>query len=256
MEPGYRKLEDLKKGDIIRMRIPFEENTTDYYNGYRPKEIRGHLFKDRFGNTSKPRFVVVVGRDRDNVVYLPLTSRHSRFNNDSQHHYMLQDNSMTWKKDPDMKSYVECHSLRAVHADPEWNIQYFGRIAENDMVNIMVKAGKNEIDFDSKRDQRAYVSRNKEEKFEKTLEERGFVLQQDIKGHSYNEEVQGKVYRRPDGYTVEKQKWGLVRYHVYVTKKEVTNMVAAREGKPLDDFTKAVADITEKTASKESEVRR
>ena len=58
----YRKPKDLRKGDIVFMRIPFEENTSDYYNGYRPKEIRGNLFRDRNGDSSKPRFVIEIGR--------------------------------------------------------------------------------------------------------------------------------------------------------------------------------------------------
>ena len=100
-----RKLRDLRKGAVIHMRIPYEENTPDYYNGYQPKEIRGHLFHDRFGDTSKPRMVVVVGHEENSILYLPITSRHSAM--DSRRHYELQDNSMTWKKDMDMKSYVE-----------------------------------------------------------------------------------------------------------------------------------------------------
>lgn len=32
---------EMKKGDIVYMDIPFEENTKDYYNGYDPQEIRG-----------------------------------------------------------------------------------------------------------------------------------------------------------------------------------------------------------------------
>lgn len=252
MEPVGKKPADLRKGDVIRMRIPFEENTADYYNGYKPKEVRGTLFKDRFGNTSKPRFAVVIGSEKNNIIYLPLTSRHSGF--DGQHQYVLQDNSMTWKKDEDMKSYVECHALRAVYANSDWNIQTFGHIAENDMINIMVKVGKKEIDFDSKRDQRAYISRAKSDQFEKILKNKGFVEQIDLSGSSYNEEVKGKVFAHPDGRTVEKQKWGLVRYHVPLSIEEVAKMVAIREGKLADDFTKAVADITAKTANQESEV--
>lgn len=251
MDPVQKKPRDLRKGDIIRMRIPFEENTPDYYNGHSPKKVRGGLYTDRFGNSSKPRFVVVIGNEGNNIIYLPLTSRHSGF--DSQHQYMLQDNSMTWKRDEDMKSYVECHALRAIYANPNWDIQSFGHVAENDMVNIMVKAGKRSIDFDSQRDQRTYVSRVKNEQFEKQLESQGFVLKKDPSGNSYNEEVKGNVYVHPDGRTVSKQKWGLVKYHVPLSIEEVTKMVAARESKPVDEFTKAVADITEKTANRESE---
>ena len=227
------------------MRIPYEENTSDYYNGYHPKEIRGHWFKDRFGDTSKPRMVIVIGRDDSNILYLPLTSRHSRF--DSKYQYVLQDNSMTWKQDENMKSYVEVHSLRAVYVNPEWNIECTGKIAENDMTNIMVKLGKYEIDFESKRDQRAYVSRNNEQQFEKQLTENGYKLAKE--NNDFNE----KTYENEDGRTVTKSRWGLVKYHVPLSKEEVTELIGKREGKPVDDFTKAVAYITRKSANQESE---
>lgn len=38
-----KSLKELKKGDILYMRIPFEENTPDYYNGYRPEKNTGRL---------------------------------------------------------------------------------------------------------------------------------------------------------------------------------------------------------------------
>lgn len=240
-EYEIRKLRDLKKGDIVYLRIPYEENTRDYYNGYNPKEIRGHMFKDRFGDTSKPRMVIVVGRDGNNMLYLPLTSRHSGF--DSDRHYVLQDNSMTWKKDPDMKSYVEISSLRAVYIDPERDLHYDGRIRENDMVNIMVKLGRREINLESRRDQRAYVSRNKDEAFERHLMENGYMLSK--------ERSDGRVFSGKEGRTVKKSKWGLVHYHVPLSKEEVKRMVEKREEKPEDEFARAVYDITEKFAVEE-----
>lgn len=240
----YRKLRDLKKGDIINMRIPFEENTRDYYNGYDPKEIRGHLYKNGFGQTAKFRMVIVIGRDDSSIMYLPLTSRHES-QHDSSHQYILQDNSMTYKKDPDMKSYVEVDSLRAVYARPNWDIQYIGRIMENDMVNIMVKLGKRDIDFESKRDQRTYVSRNKEASFERSLKENGYILSK--------EEQTEKIYSKDDGRTITKSRWGLVKYHVPLSKEEVTKMIMKREGNPVDDFTMAVTNITKNFVNKESE---
>lgn len=243
-EFATRKPKDLRKGDIVRMRIPFEENTPDYYNGYKPEDIRGELYKDRFGSTSKPRFVIVMGQEGRNIIYLPLTSRHSGF--DSEHQYTLQDNSMTWKKDPDMKSYVEVDSVRAVYANPNWDIQYIGRAAENDMVNIAVRLGKTTLDMDSKRDQRVYVSRNNTASFERNLAEKGYEVSKS--------EPNQTTYRNKEGRTITKQKWGLVRYHVPLSKEEVTNLVAERENIPVDEFTKAVTDITEKLASIESEV--
>lgn len=238
-----KKMKDLRKGDIIHTRIPFEENTPDYYNGYHPKEIRGQMFRDRFGQTSKQRYVVVIGRDSSNIMYLPLTSRHSRY--DSKHQYTLQDNSMTWKKTEDMKSYVEVDSLRAIPAKEDYEFTYIGRVTENDMVNIMVKLGKRDIDFESKRDQRAYVSRNKEQLFDKQLKENGYTLWED--------EFAEKTYINENGRTVRKSRWGLVMYHVPLSEEEVTELVASREGKPMDDFVRAVAHISENSVYKESE---
>lgn len=235
VKPGIKKFQSLKKGDVVRMRIPYEENTPDYYNGYSPKEIRGELFKDKYGMDSKPRFVIVIGKDGNNLLYLPMTSRHSRF--DTKHQYVLQDNSMTWKRDPDMKSYVEVSSLRAIRIKQEWDVQYFGRIAENDMANIMSQAGKNQLNLESKRDQRVYVSRNNEQKFEEQLFAHGFALTK--------EEALRKEYKKEDGITVTRTKWGMVKYHVPLSKEEVAALVAERESPPEDDFTRAVRSITE-----------
>lgn len=244
-EPVIKKPKDLRKGDIIRIRVPFEENTSDYYNGYHPKEIRGgEWYKDRFGDTSKPRFCIVIGREDNNVLYLPMTSRHARC--DNKHQYTLQDNSMTWKKNEDMKSYVELDTLRAVHTGEDWNIQSFGRVAENDMTNIMVRLGRRKLDMNSDRDQRIYVSPNKETAFEKQMAENGYIVSESTE--------RGKTYNKEDGRTVTKSKWGFVMYHVPMSKEDVTAMVAKREGKLIDDFAKAVADITEKSARQESEV--
>ena len=68
------------------------------------------------------------------------------------------------------------------------------------------------------------------------------------------DEFTEKTYRKEDGRTITKSRWGLVKYHVPLSKEEVTELVAKREGKPIDDFTRAVADITEKSVKKESEI--
>lgn len=243
MEKHTRKsLNQLRKGDIIFMRIPFEENTPDYYNGYSPQEIRGGLYVDRQGQTGKSRYVVIIGHEYNSIAYLPMTSRHTRF--DSMHQYELQDNSMTYRKDPKMKSYVEVDSLRCVYANPKWNITYQGRITENDMINIMVKLGHCKLNFKSDRDQRIYVSRNKNEMFDKKIRENGYFLTK--------ETTLEKVYEKEDGRTITKADWGLVKYHVPLSKEAVTELIAKHEGRPVDDFSQAVAAIT----NNESEVVR
>ena len=80
--------------------------------------------------------------------------------------------------------------------------------------------------------------------FEKTLKKNGYELKE--------QEFESKTYKKDDGRTVTKSKWGLVWYHVPLSKEEVSKLVAKREGKPVDDFTRAVTDITEKSAVMES----
>ena len=90
------------------------------------------------------------------------------------------------------------------------------------------------------------LEEKKAESFERRLNENGYKL--------VNDTMVEKTYREESGRTVTKSKWGLVKYHVPLSKEEVTAMVAVREGKVTDAFTKAVADITEKSGIKESEV--
>lgn len=229
-----KTIRELRKGDIIHMNIPFEENTTDYYNGYSPEEIRGGLYTDKNGQTGKVRYAIIIGHDHNSIQYLPLTSRHSRF--DALHQYELKDNSMTYKKDPNMKSYVEVNSLRSVYASPKWKITVQGRVAEQDMKRILSELSKRSIDFESDRDQRAYISRSKNELFDEQLKENGYVL--------YKENEVHKKYIKEDGRTVTKTKWGLVKYHVPLSKEEVTELIVKHEGKPMDDFSMAVAAIS------------
>lgn len=237
-----KSLNQLRKGDIIFMRIPFEENTPDYYNGYSPQEIRGSLYVDKEGQTGKSRYVIVIGHEYNSITYLPMTSRHARF--DNLHQYELQDNSMTYRKDPKMKSYVEVNSLRCVYANPKWGITYQGRITENDMINIMVKLSHRKLNFESDRDQRVYISQNKNKMFDRQIKENGYSLSK--------ETALEKVYEKEDGRTITKADWGLAKYHVPLSKEAVTELIAKHEGRPVDDFSQAVAAIT----NNESEVVR
>ena len=54
-----------------------------------------------------------------------------------------------------------------------------------------------------------------------------------------------KEYKKEDGITVTRTKWGMVKYHVPLSKEEVAALVAERESPPEDDFTRAVRSITE-----------
>lgn len=215
-----RKLTALRKGDIVNINVLYEENTRDYYNGYKPQEIRGHYFVDRFGNSQKRRMVIYIGRDGENMLFLPLTSQSTE--NSLPHQYILKDNSMTIRRDPEMKSYVEVECLRAVHISYHRDIPYVGRITKEDMANILHRLSNWTLQFGARRDQRGYVPDDMEEVFQKELAHQGYQLE--------SETDYKKVYAKASGETITRTKYGLVHSHVPVTKEEIYSMVCYREG--------------------------
>ena len=45
----YKHIGDLKPGDVLYGFLLFEENTPEYYNGHKPKSIRGEFYQNRRG---------------------------------------------------------------------------------------------------------------------------------------------------------------------------------------------------------------
>ena len=170
-----RKLTALRKGDIVNINVLYEENTRDYYNGHKPQDIRGHRFVDRFGNSSKRRMVIYIGRDGENMLFLPLTSQTA--DSSLPHQYVLKDNSMTPRRSPDMKSYVEVECLRAVHISYHRDIPYTGRITKEDLGNILHRLSNWTMQFSARRDQRGYVPDDMEDAFLKELFHQGYMLE-------------------------------------------------------------------------------
>lgn len=238
-----RKLHDLRRGDIINMRVPFEENTRDYYNGYKPEEIRGRPFTDRFGQSGKERMVIYMGRMGQTMLYLPLTSKQHDAD-ERYEQYELKDNSMTPKKDPTRKSYVETHTLRSMKINRNRNLDYTGRLNKLDLGNIIHRIANNTLQLDSNRDQRGYIPNTMREVFLMELIHQGFC--------DWRQTPYGDVYRKKDqSSSVTLTQFGMVHYHVNVTKEEVHEMISKREGRPLPplkdsslDFQQQVQQLT------------
>ena len=220
-----RKLAQLRRGDVINIRIPFEENTRDYYNGYKPEEIRDAPFTDRFGKSAKTRMVIYIGRDEETLLYLPLTSKTGHAH-DVLHQYQLKDNSMLPSRDPARKSFVEVDSLRAIKVSKYWDLNYTARIGNEDLNNILHRVSNNTMQFDTKRDQRGYIPTFMRETFERELYQGGYQL-------ALEDDYQ-RTYRKPStGQVVSRTRYGMVHYHYPLSKEEVREMVAQREGRSL-----------------------
>ena len=104
-----RNTDHLIPGDIIFARIPFEENTPDYYNGHKPEDIRQAPFANRRGESGKGRVVVYMGRDKDNILYLPITSSIGNAS-DAFHQYKLKDTAVSIRQ-----AVTPIHILRWIH---------------------------------------------------------------------------------------------------------------------------------------------
>ena len=220
-----RKLKELRRGDIINLRVPFEENTRDYYNGYKPEDIRGRPFTNRFGQSGKERMVIYMGRMGGTMLYLPMTSKQHDAH-ECYEQYELKDNSMTPKKDPTRKSYVETHTLRAMHIGSNRELPYTGRLNKLDLGNIIHRVANNTLHLDTNRDQRGYIPESMREVFLMEVIQQGFS---DWKQTSY-----GDVYMKKDRSSqVTLTPFGMVHYHVNATKEEVHAMISKREGRPL-----------------------
>ena len=227
-KPGgeTRKLQELRKGDIVFLDIPFEENTRDYYNGYTPEEIRGKPFTDRFGRSSKERMVIYIGRDGKHMSYLPLTSKSADTEHDKAHQYELKDNSMTLRGTRKRRSFVEVDSLRCIKLKYDADLPYTGRIRRDDLENLLHRIANNTLQFDSDRDQRGYIPNYMPETFEEELHNRGYELTK--------ETPLAKTFTK-EGTTksITRTKYGVVHYHNQMTKQEVCDLVGKREGKHL-----------------------
>lgn len=217
-----RNITQLRRGDIIHIDAPFEENTKDYYNGYAPEKIRGRKFTDRFGNSSKKRMVIYIGRDNQTLYYLPVTSKQKQ--TDLPHQYELKDNSMTPKADENTHSYVECENLRAIDIPFGTNIDYTNRINKEDLYNILHRISNIALHLTSNRDKRGYILPEAKETFEKELTDRGFKVRQETEDR--------KVWKNQN-VTITQTKYGLVHYHVDMSKQAITDLVSKREGRDI-----------------------
>lgn len=230
-----RKLTALRRGDVININVPFEENTRDYYNGYKPSEIREKPFTDRFGRSSKTRMVIYLGRDGQDMLYLPLTSK-TNSGADALHQYELKDVSMLPLGDPPKRSFVELDSVRCMHISYQRELAYTGYLNKEDLNNILHRVSNATLQYDSKRDCRGYIPSYMEKTFTDELKNRGYKK-------TLENEDRKQYAKIPPGTTITRTKYGMVHYHYPLSKEEVKQMVNIREGQ-IERLTKAHQNVT------------
>lgn len=211
---------DLSFGDVIKITAPFEENTTEYYNGYSPYEIRGDLVRDRFGRTEKQRPVMVIDVTSTELTYIPLTS--SRGNDhDEAHQYQLEDNSMTpqhnWYRP--VKTYAETASVRVIPINSDEIADYYGKIKEHDLAEIQKRLMEDAQDVYDGNDKHVYMGEKQMAAFINGLE-----------SHNYKKTIEDglSVYSQ-DNRTFTLSESGVVKVHFELSVSQVRRRIERKE---------------------------
>ena len=193
----FRAYEDLRFGDIIKIKAPFEENTKAYYNGHSPKLINPDgPITDRFNRTAKYRPVMVVSVDEGVVYYAPLTSIHND-RGDNVHHYQVTNNQLIPNSDR-YKTYVETSTVRAFYTHPGWTLRYYTTLETRDRDNLRSTMSSRLADVHPIIDTYRYGSPKHIRHLERTLTEEGYTYKGENKHgikwyESPNEKVQTSI---------------------------------------------------------------
>ena len=224
IETTEKLMKDLSFGDIITTRIPFEEITKDYYNGYNEYDVRGELFSVN-GQRSKVRPVMVVAVNDNQLLYVSITSKNGN-GGDKFHQYKVTDNSMTPGHEYH-DTYVEISGVRAKYINPEKNVNVFPKFQPKDLWNIRQSLIDTATTTDT-RDRYAYIGYENVESFRQAL----------VRNNFEQNEKEDKFAR--DNRTITVRDNGVIHHHFERTIDEVRMLVEEYEGiqlTTLDDIT-------------------
>lgn len=184
----FKPYKDLEYGDVVKIKAPFEENTREYYNGHSPLDVRGSLVRDKFGNSSKTRPVMVLDVTDDKLFYIPLTTSSRKYaRHDEQHQYKLKNNDMTPKHPRrEVDTYAETGSVRVFYLNKKWSdVRYFGRIDQVDLKQITWRLNHDARNIVDGVDRHTYMSANKD-RFEEALLSAGYQKTQTQTANRYS----------------------------------------------------------------------
>ena len=200
MENGrtYKQVADLKFGDIVKMKAPYEENTKDYYFGHNVKDVMGGIMVDHFGRPYKIRPVMVIGFENNELTYCTLTST-AESNKDAEHQYKFEKHIDTFGSSSE--TYIELDGMRSIPAKEKWYFQEVGTLSSVDRNNITSLLTQRAHETDKYKDNRRFAT----PKYQRRI---GNDLKQ--KGYDFDEET--NTYTK-DNKSVTMSKSGLIKYH-------------------------------------------
>lgn len=183
------KIKDLNVGDVVLVTIPFEENTSDYYNGHNVFDIISSRIRNRDGLPGKTRPAVVMGSDPSNLYVAPLTTQTSS-DHDTLHQVELH---YTPELLVDTHSFAEITSMRRVIIDNEKSLRKIATLNEKDLENI--KAHYDVVQH------KGFVAHNEINNHTYVNDKESFFTQ--LEEHGY--EKVGNDYKKGNRTVVDKQ---------------------------------------------------
>lgn len=210
IERIQKSVNDLKFGDIVTIKAPFEENTYLYYNGHNPIAVNGELVKDRMGQTSKFRPVMVIGRVENQLIYAPITSSHKDASSDDFYQYKVIHNQSI-PNGHRYTTYVETNSIRELRVNDDWTLPYHTTLEDIDQNNLTRRFANIIMRNEPVRDSYRYATPYGVERYKEHLE--GQYERQDL-----GEKAR---YRIRDNEYLDLYANGIIKHHYERTLEEV-----------------------------------
>ena len=206
-EHVIKKVKNLEFGDVVYINAPFKENTNEFYNGYNVEDVLGSKYKNRFGQSSKKRPVMVISNENNEIHYTPLTSKHNA----------LPDHPDVKANDEHPKyytSYIELDTISTFKFNNENQTISTQALNDFDKGIIQREFTKRSRDYSEKEDTKRFIQDFRKPKLINHLKHTGFEEE------NQNESIKFKK----DNMEINIDKNGIITYHHIRTLDEVLEL--------------------------------
>lgn len=216
-EHVIKKVKNLEFGDVVYINAPFKENTNEFYNGYNVEDVLGSKYKNRFGQSSKKRPVMVISNENNEIHYAPLTSKHNALPHhpDTKNHYKCTTEVKANDKHPKYyTSYIELDTISTFKFNNENQTISSQSLNDFDKGIIQREFTKRSRDYSEKEDTKRFIQDFRKPKLINHLKHTGFEEE------NQNESIKFKK----DNMEINIDKNGIITYHHIRTLDEVLEL--------------------------------
>ena len=209
-EHVIKKVKNLEFGDVVYINAPFKENTNEFYNGYNVEDVLGSKYKNRFGQSSKKRPVMVISNENNEIHYAPLTSKHNAFPDHPDATEVKANN----EHPKYYTSYIELDTISTFKFNNENQTISTQPLNDFDKGIVQREFTKRSRDYSEKEDTKRFIQDFRKPKLINHLKHTGFEEE------NQNESIKFKK----DNMEINIDKNGIITYHHIRTLDEVLEL--------------------------------